>query len=127
MPRIAVIFFRTAAVCFVIGVLVGMQMGISGDHSLIQSHAHTNLLGWVSSALFGAFYALNPAAAALRWAVVHYVTYTAGLVLMMPGLYFSQLGVEGLEPAVAIGASLICLGVLIFSGVVFTATRKPRT
>jgi hypothetical protein len=119
------LFFRTSVIWFLIGISLGMYMGISGNYVLIAAHTHINLLGWVSSALFGVFYAIASGVATGRWPVAHYVVYNAGLLLFMPGLYFEGLGVSGLEPAVSVGASLVCLGVLIFVGRVFSAARNP--
>ncbi len=43
-----------AAVLFVIaGMIWGIVMAISEDHSAMPAHAHLNLLGWVSLFLFG--------------------------------------------------------------------------
>ncbi len=123
MPRVSKAFFRTAVVWFAIGVSMGMYMGISRNYALIAAHTHINLLGWVSSALFGVFYDLGAAGSAGRWPAAHYLIYNAGLLLFMPGLFLEGLGVPGLEPLVGIGAALVCLGVLIFAVLVFSATR----
>ena len=53
--------FRAAVVLVVIGMLWGLQMAISGDHSAHPAHAHLNLLGWVSMALFGLIGMAHPA------------------------------------------------------------------
>ena len=37
----------------VFGMIMGVVMGSTGDHSLMPVHAHINVLGWVSLALFG--------------------------------------------------------------------------
>jgi hypothetical protein len=46
-------WLRLAVAYFAVGVMLGVAMGASGDHSLFPLHAHINLLGWVSMALFG--------------------------------------------------------------------------
>jgi len=38
-------WFRLAAAYFAVGVMLGVAMGASGDHSLFPVHAHINLLG----------------------------------------------------------------------------------
>ena len=88
---------------------------------VIDTHAHLNLLGWVSSALFGCFYALHPTLAAKRRAWVHFAIYNAGLVLMLPSLYLIQAGYEWAEPLMAIGSSLTWAGVIVFATLVVTA------
>ena len=64
MPKVSDLFFKTAIVWLILGIGAGLQMAISGDHGAFPAHAHINLLGWVTSAIFGGYYALNPAKAA---------------------------------------------------------------
>jgi hypothetical protein len=53
MPHLAGLYFKTAVVFLLIGISMGLQMAISGTHNVIGPHAHANLLGWVTMALFG--------------------------------------------------------------------------
>jgi hypothetical protein len=100
-------------------------MAISGDHAVFPAHAHINLLGWVTSAIFGGYYALNPQKAQRRIAMVHYAVYTVGLLIMMPALYLMlRAGNEALEPIVAVGSLIVALGVLIFAVVIFSAETE---
>ena len=46
-------WFCVAVAYFVCAVTLGIVMGASGDHTLMPVHAHLNLLGWVTMALFG--------------------------------------------------------------------------
>lgn len=121
MPRVSELFFKTAIVFLVLGVAAGLEMAISGDHSAFPAHAHINLLGWVTSAIFGGYYALNPAKAARRIAMIHYGVYTLGLVIMTPALYLMLHGNTALEPVVAAGSLIVAAAVLIFAVVVFSA------
>lgn len=100
---------------------MGLHMGISGDHSPFPAHAHLNLLGWVSSAIFAIYYALNPAKAEGRLAMWQFAVYTLGIIVMIPALYFMVLGNTALEPLVAIGSLIVFAGVLLFAAVVFSS------
>ncbi|SDO92775.1 hypothetical protein SAMN05428967_0584 [Phyllobacterium sp. YR620] len=130
MPNISQLFFKSAVIWLLIGIAVGLQMGMSGNHTVIAAHAHINLLGWVTSAIFGGYYALNPAKAAKRLAFVHYGVYMLGLIVMLPSLYFMERGNMQLEPLVGIGSMVTFLGVLIFAVVMFSresvAVRQAR-
>src|SRR6187549_2638422 len=98
MPKVSNLFFKTAVVWLILGIGAGLQMAISGDHVPFPAHAHINLLGWVTSAIFGGYYALNPAKATWRTALIHYYVYTVGLVVMLPALYVMlNSGIEQLE------------------------------
>ncbi|QND51311.1 hypothetical protein HB779_04925 [Phyllobacterium sp. 628] len=120
MPQVSQLFFKTATVFFLLGIIMGLHMGISGDHSAFPAHAHLNLLGWVSSAIFGIYYALNPAKAAGRLPIIQFAVYTVGIIVMIPALYFLSLGNTALEPFVGIGSFIVFAGVLLFAAVVFS-------
>ncbi|MRG56795.1 hypothetical protein GF108_14550 [Phyllobacterium sp. SYP-B3895] len=130
MPNISQLFFKSAVIWLLIGIAAGLQMGMSGNHTVIAAHAHINLLGWVTSAIFGGYYALNPAKAAKRLAFVHYAVYMLGLIVMLPSLYFMERGNMQFEPLVGIGSMITFLGVLIFAVVMFSresvAVRQAR-
>ncbi|MER8753319.1 cbb3-type cytochrome c oxidase subunit I [Mesorhizobium sp. M1050] len=128
MPRVSDLFFKTAIVWLVLGIGAGLQMAISGDHGAFPAHAHINLLGWVTSAIFGGYYALNPAKAARRIAMIHYGLYNVGLVIMLPALYLMlQGGYTAIEPIVAAGSLIVAAAVLVFAVVVFSgaSVRLP--
>ena len=120
MPAISKLYFKTAIVFLVIGIAVGIHMSISGDHSVMGAHAHTNLLGWVTMALFGTYLALEPEKARSRLARVQYGVYTIGVVVMMPSLYFMLKGNPALEPLVAISSLVVFAGVLMFAFLIFS-------
>ncbi|MGX7872664.1 hypothetical protein ACVDG5_007305 [Mesorhizobium sp. ORM6] len=122
MPKVSDLFFKTAVVWLILGIIAGLQMAISGDHGAFPAHAHINLLGWVTSAIFGGYYALNPAKAERKIAMVHYGLYNIGLVIMLPALYLMlHGGYSALEPVVAVGSLIVAAAVLIFAFVVFTS------
>ncbi len=120
MPKVSELFFKTAIVFLILGIAAGLQMAISEDHSAFPAHAHINLLGWVTSAIFGGYYALNPQKAARRIATIHYWLYTVGLVLMLPALYFMMHGHPALEPFAIVGSLIVAVAVLVFAFVVFS-------
>jgi len=95
-------------------------MGIAGNHAPLPAHAHLNLLGWVSSAIFGIYYALNPLKAEGKLAMLQFFLFTAGIIVMIPALYFMSLGDTALEPLVGIGSFIVFAGVLLFTAVVFS-------
>ena len=80
------LFFLTAALFGLIGMLWGIQMSASQDHSLSPAHGHLNLLGFVMMSVFGTYYALVPAAAASRLGWVHYVASVGSVAVLVPGI-----------------------------------------
>lgn len=127
MPRVAELYFKTAVVFFIVGIMIGLNMAISQDYSVIGAHAHCNLLGWVSMALFGGYHALNPNKAERRIAMIQYYVYTAGVALLLPVLYLMLKGNTALEPIVALASLIIFAGVLLFAFIIFSPKQAAIT
>lgn len=125
MPPIAEYFFKTAICFLIVGIAMGLQMSISGEHNVIGAHAHTNLLGWVTMALFGVYYALNPAKAQTRLAQVHFWSYFGAVLVMSPSLYLLYLDYASVEPLLALSSIVAFVSVIAFAVVVFS--RKDVT
>ena len=119
MPKVSNYFFRSAILFLVAGIGLGINMSITQNHDVIGAHAHINLLGWVTSAIFGGYYALNPAKAAGRLPMVQYVVYTLGVIVMGASLYLLLKGNLAMEPIVAVSSLVTFAGVLLFAWVVW--------
>ena len=119
MPRISEYYFRAGILFLLVGISIGIHMSISQNHNVIGAHAHINLLGWVTSALFGGYYALNPAKAAGRLPMIQFVIYTLGVVVMAASLYLLLSGNVGMEPIVAVSSLITFAGVLLFAWIVW--------
>ena len=126
MPQLARLFFKTAIAFLIVGIAMGLQMAISGNHNVIGAHAHANLLGWVTMALFGTYYAFNPAKAETRFAKRQYWVYTTGVIVIVPSLYLMYLGYPAFEPLTAASSLVILLGVLMFAVVVYSKEPAPK-
>lgn len=127
MPRISHLYFKTAIIFMIVGIGMGLNMAISQDHSVIGAHAHCNLLGWVTMAIFGGYHALNPRKAEKRLAMIQYYVYTAGVTLMVPSLYLMLLGNMAMEPVVAVASIITLIGVLLFAFIIFSGEEVPVT
>ncbi|MGR3364254.1 MAG: hypothetical protein ACU0CY_08760 [Maritimibacter harenae] len=112
MKGIAFVFFITAVICVTLGMIWGIQMSASADHSLAGAHAHLNLVGWASLGLFGLYYHTVPSAAAKALAKIHYAVALAGVVLMVPGIAMA-IRQQG-EMVVIAGSFLTLASMLIF-------------
>ncbi|PYB75325.1 hypothetical protein [Rhizobium wuzhouense] len=121
MRGLAYFCIVSAAVYGLAGMAFGMVMAASHDHTLMTAHAHLNLMGWVSMAIYGLYYHSVPAAAETRLAKIHVGVTTLGLWIMIPGVAMAVLGMtEG--PAIA-GSLLTILGMLLFAARVATGHR----
>lgn len=123
------LFFRTAILLAVAGIMLGIFMGVNQDFRLAHMHAHLSLLGWVSFFIFGGYYALAPQASAGVLPKIHYGLCLIGLLVFMTGL--AGIGLTGdheqaLAPFAAIGSLLILAGFITFALIVFRTRIAPR-
>lgn len=102
-----------AALCFVGGASLGMYMGVTHDFQYAPVHAHANLVGWTSLALFGIVYKLYPELASrkLARAQVACAAFSAPLFPVVLYLAIFQQWPWGL----AIVAPLFLLSVFLFA------------
>lgn len=116
MQGLARNFMILGVLSVIIGMGWGIQMSASGDHSLAPAHAHLNLLGWVSCAIFAFYYHLVPAAAQGLLARLQFGAAALGLVTIVPGIVMA-LTQQG-ETLAKIGSVLSFLSILFFAAVV---------
>ena len=115
MPRVSAAFFAFGALSLLVGMTLGMQMGGSGDFTLMPAHAHLNLLGWVTMSIYGAFYALTRETLSEKLAWTNFGLSAAGVIVMIPFLSMMlSSGNEALEVYVALGGGISMLGLLVF-------------
>ncbi|PLT32107.1 cbb3-type cytochrome c oxidase subunit I [Bacillus sp. V5-8f] len=107
-------FIKSSVVYFLIGIGMGMFMSITHKFQYAPAHAHINLLGWASLALMGLIYHFFPSTGENSLAKVHYWLYNIGLPIMMIGLLLIESGKTAFEPVIAIGASILSIGVIFF-------------
>jgi hypothetical protein len=127
MARLDTKFLFMAALALTVGVSMGIYMGVVHDFSMAPVHAHMNLAGWASLALFGITYRLYPELQE-RWPAKLHFTLAAPAAFLFPiGIYLS---IFHEQPLLAIAASLVwAVGVLLFLGqmaaLAFGGSRAP--
>lgn len=112
MKRVDIYFLLLATVLLVCGAVLGIVMGAQQNFQLTPVHAHLNLAGWASLALFGLTYRSYPTLAATRLARFHFIVSGTASVLLPIGI---GLAVLRAQPGLAIFAAILwLLGVLMF-------------
>lgn len=125
MKRIDIYFLLLATFLLICGAGLGIRMGAAQDFTLTPVHAHLNLAGWASLALFGLTYRAFPALAERRIALFHFIASATGAVLLPLGIGFAVL--KG-EPTLAIVASILWFaGVLLFFIQLLTLLRTQSS
>lgn len=131
MTRVSDRFLQLAVISALIGMSWGVQMGVSGDFTQHPAHAHLNLLGWVSMAIYALFYRAFPTAAESKLAGLHFWVAVLGLivfitslavVLMGPGGQWFSLG----ENVIKVASLIVLASMAIFSVIVFRATTGSK-
>jgi peptidoglycan/LPS O-acetylase OafA/YrhL len=115
--------FPAAVLMVLAGMVWGIMMAISQDHSAMPAHAHLNLLGWVSLFLFGIFYYLHPAIDRSRAALIQVSVWIVGTVILTVGVALIHTGHPIGDPFAAVG-SLIVLGSMLQFG--WLVVRRER-
>jgi hypothetical protein len=108
-------FLRTAVVYFVIAIALGVYMGATGDLTQRPVHAHLNLLGWVSMALFGLIYHAFPAAAATALARWHFWIHQLALPPLMAAVAVFHAGYPAADPIAGLFSVVLGIGIVLFA------------
>lgn len=120
------LFIRIAVLYALVGMVLGIWMSTVRDFSMTGVHAHINLVGWASMALYALIYRTYSAAAASRLAAWHFWTANAGALLLILGIAFMIRQLTALEPVVIAGSFLTVLSMLLFAVNVFRNTGAAR-
>ena len=128
MPRVSAAFYAVAAVLLLAGMGLGEYMGAKEDFALAPVHAHINLLGWATLALYGTFYALTRGTMSTPLAWTNFALSTAGAISMP--LSLTLLVTSGdtafWGPIVGACGGLALLGLLVFLVCVFRELFRAR-
>jgi len=128
MPRVSAAFFATGVLAVLAGMSLGMYMGSHEDFTLAAAHAHLNLVGWVTMALYGTFYALTRGTMSNRLAWINYVISTVGVIVMITGLtlFLAHGRDPQYVPIMVPGEIITTLGMAVFAVSVFRELFRSR-
>lgn len=113
-------WFRVAVVYLVAAVTLGIVMGASGDHTFTPVHAHLNLLGWVTMALFALVGRAHPAITEGPVATAQFWLHNIGVPVMLGALALRLKGYEAAEPLIGLASIIVGIGVALFAWLVLT-------
>jgi len=108
-------FLRLAVIYLLLGVSLGIAMAASHNYMMRPVHAHLNLLGWASMALFGLWYRFAPAAADTKLAKTHFWLHNLALPVQMITLAMFLNGNQAIEPVLALASVVIGVGLVCFA------------
>jgi cbb3-type cytochrome oxidase subunit 1 len=121
MKGIDRLFLRIAVVYVLAGMALGIFMAMSDDHSQMPTHAHMNLMGWASMALYAVVYRVWPETARSPLAAWHFWLANLGTLVLSIGVGGIMAGREqSFEPIAGIGSIISLIGMLLFAIIVYT-------
>lgn len=124
LPPLVVAHLVAGLAWLCLGVGIGMFMAFGHDFTLRPVHAHVNLLGWVTNALFGMVHWFSGRQGRVEWA--GFAIFNAGCALMCTGLTGVLLDIAALKPAIGIGAPMVIAGILVVFGSLLVAAARSR-
>lgn len=116
-----------AVLMAVIGMIWGIVMAITQDHSAMPAHAHLNLLGFVSLFLFGLFYHLHPGIDRSRLALVQVGLWIVATIVLTVGVAMLHSGNMAGEPLASVGSLVALADMLLFGWIVVRRDRIAMT
>lgn len=94
-------------------------LAASNHHDQGPTHAHLNLLGWVSMAIFGLVYRAFPSLAEGALPKVHFWIMNVGIIGMIAGLFLMFSGHMEFVPLSAASSIVVLIGMLVFAFIVY--------
>jgi hypothetical protein len=114
--RYPIIFIVAGVLCLLVGEGFGIWMSQSPERfPLNPAHAHLNLAGWVTLALYGLIHHAYPALAQAKLAPLQCLLAILGPVLMAPGILIAITSGEGSVTLAIVGSIGVLLGTLLFA------------
>lgn len=118
--------FYAAVVMVIAGMVWGIVMAISKDHSTMPAHAHLNLLGWVSLFLFGMYYRLHPEIDRSTIASIQVWIWIIFTVILAIGVALVHSGREIGDPIAAVASLIVVADMLLFGWLVIRGERTVQ-
>ncbi len=129
MPRVSVAFFAVGTLLMLAGMVLGEYMAAHENFVLSPVHAHMNLLGWVTLALYGTFYALTKEtySRALAWTTFALSSLGATAMIAPLALLLTTGNTAKYGPLAGAAGGIAILGLLVFMVSVFRELVRKRS
>ena len=121
-------FIKVASVYLLIGISFGVYMGITENFDYGHTHAHINLLGWATMAVFGLIYCVFPSAGTSKLGEIHFWLYNIGAPFLLVGMFLFADGPDGIALVLAIiGGLIVLVGTIVFVVNVFMNVKEKAS
>ncbi|MEQ1754877.1 MAG: hypothetical protein ABL973_12175 [Micropepsaceae bacterium] len=116
--RVHVVFIGLGLFFLVIGMLFGVWMGVNHDFQFAAAHAHWNLVGFVTSSIYGLTHRAYPRLADSRLTWFQCGLHVVGVLIFAPGIVLAV--ATGEQMAAIVGANVLIAAALMFMFIYFT-------
>lgn len=120
--RAHVVFIGLGLIFLVVGMAFGMWMGIAHHLEFAAAHAHWNLVGFVTSCLYGLIHRAYPRLAESKLTWPQCVIHVTGVLIFSPGIILAITAQQ--EIGAIVGGSLIIAAALMFLWIYFTHDHR---
>ena len=110
-------FFTLAIIFAICGMMLGLHMSITEDHSQAPVHAHLTVAGWLMSGFFAFFYHFFGEVRDTMLARVHFWLHAVTLIGLTVSLYILLGGNTGIAPVTAASSIGFFASVLLFAAI----------
>lgn len=111
-------WIKIAVVYFFIGVIFGLYMHFTVELQYGATHAHINVVGWLTTGLIGVIYSVYPQAGNSLMGKIHFWLYNIGLPLLLAGMLVIQFVVKGAFPPLVMEILVIGGGFALFFSII---------
>lgn len=120
-------FITVSSIYLLLGLFIGYLMGVTNLFQYTSLHVHVNLVGWVTSALFGIVYTIYKSPYYKKVVNFHFWLHMIGVPLLMLGMYFIIVGMEAIGgPLSGLGGALVIAGAGLFSFYCFKVVEQRK-
>lgn len=122
-------WIKAAVIYFLIGVGLGLYMHATIELQWGATHAHINVVGWLTTAVIGLIYTIYPQAGNSILGKVHFWLYNIGLPVLLIGMLIIQpaLGMPMILIQICVwgGGGALAISILLFIVNVFKNVHAP--
>ncbi|HEY3890195.1 MAG TPA: hypothetical protein VGL73_16585 [Caulobacteraceae bacterium] len=120
--RVHVVFIGLGLTFLVVGMGFGIWMGVTQSFQYADVHAHWNLVGFVTSTLYGLIHRAYPRLATSKLTWVQCITHVCGVLIFAPGIFLAI--TARVEIGAIVGSLLILCAALMFMWIYFTHDHR---
>ncbi|KGX86726.1 hypothetical protein [Pontibacillus litoralis] len=109
-------WIKAAVLYFLLGVGFGIYMHATVQLQWGATHAHINVVGWLTTAIIGVIYSIYPKAGNHPLGVAHFWLYQISLPVLLFGMFaiYAKVPMMLIQICVWFGGSMLAISIILF-------------